>query len=265
MRYLIVIIVCMMVSNNAAAWTISKNAEGGSNGSVATGSYGFSYSNGLTFSTDMAHGGSMSYKTTFQASEETNGASIESGGQTVAEGGEVWWRNYYYFPSGFDFSCSPVIKVLRFLTTQNGHLSVFSGSNGEIIMSNEPTDHQADSGAYFTTGAWQCIEFYIRASSTAGQGIFRIWKNGILIYNNTTYPTLAASGNSITDVFRIWTNWNGGSPVNQVAYMDDMVITNERPTNQDVAGNYMIGPTDWNGSSTGSLRPGVSASGVTFR
>ena len=240
-----------LLAQNVSAWTISRDAEGGTNGATATGSYGFFYANQVTFSRTLAHSGLTSFAAQFnQGVTDPPGATFEGGGQTISEGGEAWWRVYIYFPEGFDFTCSPVVKVLRFLATQNGHLSIFAGSNGEIIMSNEPTDHQEDSGEYFSTGTWQCVEFYVKASSISGQGAFRIWKDGILIYENTTFPTLAASGNSITDVFRVWTNWNGGSPQNQVAYIDDIVITNEQPSNVDASGNRMIGPTNWGNSDT---------------
>jgi LysM repeat protein len=71
-----------------------------------------------------------------------------------------------------------------------------------------------------------------------------MWKNGVLIFEDTTSKTL----NSSTDVINnaiFMSYWNGGCPKEQTLYIDDVTVTSDTPANQDAQGNRMIGPTDW--------------------
>jgi hypothetical protein len=252
--FTILLVMSLFVSGRAFAWTISRDFEGGAVGNVATGSAGYFWvnSSNMKFTNTQAHSGSISSSAYFQiGSADTTGATFEGNGATVSEGGEVWFREYLYFPAGFIFSSAPVQKVFRISTT-SGYLSVYN-INGNIAMSNEPSVYagydepgtQASSNAAFSTGKWQCIEMYVKLNHSLDQGIFRIWKDGILILENKHYPTLANSSAQVNDIFTQFNYWNGGSPANQTAYVDDIVITNVAPSAKDAAGNAMIGPTNW--------------------
>lgn len=240
--------ISLFASGQAFAWTISRDFEGGTIGQLAEGAVGFSGALGITYSSDIVHSGTRSVKCDCIRGQEVQ----PSGGfwtGTANNGQEIWYRAYLYFPSGFSWNngIGPVIKVMRVTSTRsdNAHLSVFASTSGEILLSNELADIQSGTGVKFDFDRWQSIEFYVKLSHVAGQGIFRIWKDGILIANNTTAPTLSASGQSIAPNHLFFNNWNNGAPKDQSFYADDFVLTTDTPSNVDASGNLMIGPTDW--------------------
>jgi len=68
----------------------------------------------------------------------------------------------------------------------------------------------------------------------------RAWKNGVLLRDMTDRVTLKKQG-GYADSTYIFTYWNQGSPQTQSMYVDDLLITNERPQNTDASGNPFIG------------------------
>lgn len=260
---LTILIIMSFFAWQAFAWTISRDFEGGTVGQVATGTSGFFWVNSgnIKFSNSVVHNGTKSVAAQFTSgSVDTTGATFEGNNATVSEGGEAWYRGYFYFPTGWKWNGTT--KIMRFQTPR-GYLSVLSG-NGSIQASNEPAvyagyDGQPGileaTGSNFDTGKWQCIEMYVKLSSTAGKGIFRIWKDGILIYQRTTLPTVSGPGQGLNDVNTLFNYWNESSPQNQTAYVDDIKITSDIPSNVDAQGNRMIGPTDWLSGNTALPAP----------
>lgn len=254
----------------SSAWTLTADFEQGTVGTLANGPSGLGYAATATFySNARAFSGSKSAIVNFaQGTEVGTGGSVgwSSLGE-VSEGGEVWARGYFYYASPFDWTCSPVVKILRTRvnTSANDHVawhSIFADSLGRIMISNEVQSYQQSSSTYFDIDQWQSLELYVKFSATAGQGIIRIWKNGILVSEDTTRRTLAASSN-ISNQGNVYTYWNGGHPQNQTGWIDDFIWTNERPANRDAAGNYMIGPANWggDGSTTYTVTPSAGANG----
>ena len=90
-----------------------------------------------------------------------------------------------------------------------------------------------------TPGVWHAYEQYVKFSATAGKGIFRFWQDGKLIFEDKITPTLASSSQS--DFIYLFTYWNNNAPATQSLYIDDAIVTNERPNNTDAAGNPFIG------------------------
>jgi hypothetical protein len=254
----ITLIAILFASGQAFAWTKSSNFESGSVGALAQGTSGFDYAGSATkYSSDTASSGTKSAKMTW--STGADGYAVDHGeyafSSSVTNGGEVWARAYFYFASPWSWSCSPVVKVLRGVQVLNsggsnvGYLSVFADSGGGILLSNEVGDVQIGTGAKFDLNAWQCIEMYVKLSPTAP--IFRIWKNGVLIYEDTTHRTLSSTSDFGSRAL-IMTQWNGGAPQAQSQYVDDVVITTDRPSQVDSKGNPMIGPINGTSSSSSS-------------
>lgn len=246
--------------NLAHAWTRTLDFESETVGAVIGGS-------GTTVSDVRAHSGTKSVRVMFPAGSDcwaVCGGNLPYGG-TVYEGGEIWARGYYYFASPWSWSSSPVVKVfrLRMATASNdssGYMSAFSEPQGRIVGSNEPSPWQPTTTTYYTIDGWQSIEIYVKLSSVTGQGIFRIWKDGILIVEDKTRATLNNSTDMSTNGM-YFTYWNGGVPQTQYAWVDDFVITTDRPSNQDANGNYMIGPSSSSSSSSTLAAP----SGLTIK
>lgn len=102
----------------------------------------------------------------------------------------------------------------------------------------------------FSRGAWHAIQVYMRLSKGDsahgdGNGLIRVWIDDTLTgeFNRNTLPTVGHSseGAKIRSVW--WGNyWNGGFPVNQYWYMDEAIVTTDRPNTTDSGGRPYIHP-----------------------
>lgn len=179
------------------------------------------------------------------------------------EGDEIWYRVNTYYPSGWDFSCGGCTEGMKFMrihtrsaTRQNeGYIHTFiksddsNGNNinlGHIKPSTEVNDPYftfvKPLGPEITRDRWHTFEMYVKFSSnkTTPNGIYRVWMDGDLIYENTHYPTLVSPTSDSNKAY-LYTYWNNGAPKTQTSYVDDVIITNEVPGRKDAAGNPYIG------------------------
>jgi hypothetical protein len=245
-------IIFILIPLWCGAFTETYTFEDGTNEAACEGATGFDGAGTTTtFSTTMAHSGSKSAKFIHPVGQDDwNEATGIIGIPSVAQDGEIWIRWYDYMVPTWNWEANPVVKVMRIGTYNTGGggegwLSVFAHhDDGMIMLSNEPDGIQTNSTTAFTQGAWTCYEMYVKLHATDGQGIFRIWKNGILIHNDTTNATLDNATDTAQIVY-VWSYWNGNVPATQIDYLDDLIITNETPANRDADGNKMIGPTDF--------------------
>lgn len=239
-------IACLGVTGQAFAWTKIVNFENGANGAVANGTSGFDYAGTKTiYSTEKAFSGSKSAKMSWAKGD--GGWNLQHGEiqypSPVKNGGEVWVRGYYYFASPWSFLSNngdySGIKIMRIATDVGGWHSIFSVWSPNISASNEMAQVQIDTGAPFTIGAWQSLEMYLKLSPT--NGIFRIWQNGKLVFEDMNHKTITSSNGSVgmTSVMSVWNNNVGQT---QAQYVDDFIITTDRPSQVDTHGNPMIGP-----------------------
>lgn len=254
----------LFFSSTAFAWVIHADFEDGNTGAKADGEDGFSGGafKTTTYSTEKARSGKQSAKTTI--TQGTTGFS-EFGGQWIfpsklREGEEMWYRAWVYFPSGFDFSCSGCsegIKFMRVATKSSsgehqGYQNYFVSSNAMIIATSVnskdfygrwPVNEIRGIGDQISTGTWHAYEQYIKFSGVPGKGIMRTWQDGKLIFEDTETATLRSTS-STADFAWIFSYWNNNAPKTQSAFIDDIVITNERPDNLDSKGNPYIGVGD---------------------
>jgi len=219
--------------------------EGGSSGTVAKGTNGFSYAGtATTYSSTAAAGGSTSAQMKWTAG--TSGWGTAHGEinlpAAVRDGGEIWIRGYYHFANPWSWASAngaySGIKVMRLSTSAGGWLSIFTDSRGAIGLSNEPAEYQTFTGT-LNVGTWQCLEMYVRLSASVS--VFRIWVNGILIHEDKAHRTLAAS-DRYSELVSVMSVWNNNVAQNQTQYIDEFVITTDRPSQVDAKGNPMIGP-----------------------
>ncbi len=240
-------------SNQLFALTTSRDFEGGAVGSLAKGASGFDYAGTLTtFSSDRAMSGTGSAKMAWQKGNE--GFAADHGNismPNVTNGGEFWARGYFYFASPWSWISNTgtysVIKVLRGVSDSGGMPSIFSDSNGSIVLSNEPASRQFITKSSLDIGKWVCLEMYVKVSSSSS-GIIRIWKDGVMVAEDIGYKTIALSNNYINSI-QVMSNWNNAPSQNQTQYIDEFVVTTDTPSNVDSLGNPMIGPINWAASS----------------
>ena len=261
--FAILSVIVLFTTGQALAWTLEADFNSGTVGERAQGTSGFTSAGSSTlFSDTMAHTGtqsaSMAWPSGSSGFHQCRGTI--SYPSNVSNGGEIWLRGYFWFPLDWDWTCSPRVKIMRIHVKHSdggnaGYHSILANSNGNIIRSNEivsPGDIFSD--VTFDKGQWQSIEMYVRLA-TAGNGpVFRIWKNGILLIEDTTAGTLEYSTDQANWTY-IMSYWNGGAPKNQTQYLDNFVITTEKPAHVDIKGNPMIGPANTSPSPIASPSP----------
>ena len=99
---------------------------------------------------------------------------------------------------------------------------------------------------FLVTNAWQSVEMYVKVSSS-GTGAYRMWYDGVLFWEQANISTIDSggylgNGNTVTHLLGAW---NGGVPVDQIIYFDDIVMTTDTPSGRDILGNPMIGLTQY--------------------
>jgi hypothetical protein len=159
-------------------------------------------------------------------------------------------RGYYFFKTPWDWTTPTFIKVMRIHVATStgsniGYQSLLSDGGGQIVGNTEVADRNYYTSTYYDINRWQSIEMYVRFSSSAG--IFRAWKDGILILEDVSSKTLN-SNSDYADFSYFMSYWNGGCPQDQVMYIDDVVMTTDTPSARDAAGNAMIGPSSIGGT-----------------
>ena len=239
-------IICLASAGQVFAWTKTVNFDSGTAGSLANGSSGFDYAGTKTIiATDNSISGGKSAKMTWTKGDP--GWNLQHGEiqfpAQVKNGGEVWIRGYYYFANPWSFLSNngdySGIKIMRLATDVGGWHSIFSVYSPNISASNEMEQVQIDTGSPFKIGSWQSLEMYIKLSPT--NGIFRIWQDGKLVFEDLNHKTISSSNGyiSFASVMSVWNNNVGQT---QTQYVDDFIITTDKPSQVDSKGNSMIGP-----------------------
>jgi hypothetical protein len=232
---LIFVSVSLCMYSEAYSWMKSADFAQGQNGQPAHGPSGFDQAGpNTTFSNDL---GVRSAKFYWPAGSygELDGMTYPS---TLREGGQIWYKASMYFKSPWSWKSNPVVKIMRLHVANRGFISIFAEANGSIDYSNEVADKQQYGGGHhFDLDKWQDLEIYVKFSTTSP--ITRIWKNGVLIYQNTTDITLG-SPSDYSDFMYTMSYWNGSAPQNQTQYVRNVVITTDTPPHRDANGNPML-------------------------
>lgn len=262
----ILFLVSIFFSSHAFAWTITADFEEGKIGDKAE-----------SPSTDAFHivAGHSQYASTPALSGSQSGSVTATAGNTgfgvwgggfnfpsnLKQGDQIWFRINVLYPEGWDFSCDGCrqgMKFMRIHTATSGgsnegfYNTLIKGSStgglitadSEVLGSefwiNNGNGDVFDKGTPVIRGKWHTYEQYVKWSSVPGEGIYRIWQDGNLIFEDLKTATLRSS-TSISDYIYLYTYWNNGAPRTQTSYVDDVVVTNEVPSKKDANGNPYIG------------------------
>ena len=254
MRKLIVLLV-LLVAAPAWPWSYTLDFESGTVGQDATGSGGFSgVEINVKYASDKAHSGSKSAKFTFAPSgcPSDRVAFGWFDHPDLSEGSEIWVRWYQWVDSNWSWP-NNYVKFARLHTTlsdgtsNEGFVGLGDGWNS-VYYGNEPLDVPTQDFSSMTKGQWQCWEMYHKISRTGGTAIARVWRDGVLVFTDNTHANLRSAGDLLTEAQFYGTSNCPGISQTQYIWMDDIIITSDRPSTQDAYGNYMIG--------TGSYTPG---------
>jgi hypothetical protein len=176
----------------------------------------------------------------------------------LKKGDQIWFRVRTYMPVGFNYDSSGEGNHLKFMRihTQDtagnnqGYNDWYINPKGssiahQFIFEGEQVWNYFGSSQYAPVlGVWETYEFYVKFDnvpvSKGGMGEVRVWKNGVLLADITDRMTLATAS-SVSDRAHLFTYWNGGSPATQKMYVDDIVLTSDKPTAIDSKGNPYVG------------------------
>lgn len=250
------------LSMNAIAWTKELNFNDGTAGQKAENSSdSFDSAAGLSFySTAQSAEGGMSAELNIRAGETAFGlwGGIISHPTKLRKGDEIWVRVKTYMPEGFDYGSYSAGGRLKFLRVHTKSDSVgnygyndwyISGKNssevfGFIYEGEQYWSWFGSNADRPVLGKWETYEMYLKFDdvpvSKGGQARIRVWKNGKLLKDITDRKTLVNSSAYAEGTY-LFTYWNGGAPKTQKMWVDDIVVTSDRPSRRDAQGNPFVG------------------------
>lgn len=260
------LLLCILASTSQAyAWNMQKNFEDGIVGEIATGSDGLTMNAAqATYDKTHVYSGNMALNAQVWAGATAYGGAINYP-SSIGEGDEVWYRARWYFPTSWQFTNTSGMKIMRIAGSAGGGdwWDIYIDKDTHQI---EPHTDLGTAKVAFNTykynqspllngphgqhgepvkiDAWNTYEIYVKFSADPNKAIIRIWQEGKLVFNCAgVVPTLGSSSNK-SDRVLVGNYYNGNAPKTQSAWVDDIVVTSDRPSNSDDYGNPMIGMTN---------------------
>lgn len=253
----------LLFGNGAFAWTVVKNFNSGSVGSVAQGgSDAFSgAAGGALYDDSRAYEGSKSAKLHVKGGTEGFGywGGIVNFPQNVYRGEKVWLEMYIYVPSSFEVSTpgNGSLKFLRFKSSRSdgshsGYVDMQiiddgSSSSEEFRMLREGQAvwYYYGQNGVLSRDRWHRVNVELGVDNTpvsqGGSSYAKFWLNGYLL---TTEKDIKAimSGTDYMTSFYLFTYWNGTAPKDQHLWVDNIQISNQRPAWADELGSVPFNP-----------------------
>ncbi len=181
----------------------------------------------------------------------------------MKKGEEGWVRFRLFIPQGFNYNSTSAgnhLKFIRWATNNSGggnagYEDWYWEQDGVVPPFKVIREFDSTCGGNcwqkFGTandkpqrGVWETYEMYVKFDNVpvdqGGTGRVRAWKNGVLLSDMTSRPTLPNATDTVGGIL-IFSYWNGGAPAKQEMYFDDLVATNVRPSARDSHGNPYIG------------------------
>lgn len=277
---------CVLYTQEASAWTVSQTFD---DKSVGT-SCGWEAAGGSKIDSGNAYSGSKSCRLSVTAGDTAfgNWGGIINHPSRVGRGGEIWVRIRTFMPVGFNYNSNGEGNHLKFFrihtmsdSNENfGYNDIYINPKGssvpfQFIYEGEQVWSMIGSLAGLLLdpllgtnkhpiqlGTWETYEFYVKldtaSAANGGQGLVRFWKNGVLMKEIRDRQTLR-SADGYSDRTHLFTYWNGGAPATQSMYVDDVVVTTDRPGAKDAAGNAYVGVGVPNPAKSPSPPAGVTA------
>ncbi len=270
----------LIFSSQVNAWTMEANFENGTTGDKAElpNKDAFHGNAGASkYTSTKKHSGKQSGSVSIKKGSDGFG---KWGGtwkfpSKLKRGDEIWFRTWVYFPTGWSFSCDGCAEGMKFMRIRvssesggnagyhhnyintNGRLYIggeVKDSAGNTVFSTYPTWTDPtlrgaageDVGSKFpgvakvSLGTWHAFEQYIKFDPTPGKGVRRTWYDGKLVFEDTSTGTMHSSKDFSENIYML-TYWNNGAPKDQTAFIDDVIITSDKPSNSDSFGNPYIG------------------------
>lgn len=228
-------------------WILKPNFSLGVSGTKANGPNGFTEAFRNTYFTNERSlsglPGSGCVKMGIDAGSDgsTSWGAIMQHPKDLVEGDELWFQVSSFFPVGFIIKAQPRLKFLRIKTPQ-GYLDLYVLPGGGYAYNNEitafstaeniQTGKPTPFGEPIVPGVWEQFTVHTKFSSIPGQGLWEVFKNGVLMYRDTTQKTLASPAATSTHsyIFTYWNSFNNvGAPQTQHMFIDDVVLSTSKP------------------------------------
>jgi hypothetical protein len=188
----------------------------------------------------------------------------------LKEGDEIWYRVWIYYPNEWIFGKGPKGLRIHLANSGGGNVGYFdffikefelrlASEIGSAInypggtcpyginpdwkqfrCNMEKLGNPDRTAVKVTKGTWHAFEQYIKFHSVPGQAMYRAWFDGKQIFEDPLTATMKSSSD-VSDFNYLFTTWNNGAPATQHNYVDDIMVTNEVPSNKDSNGNPYIG------------------------
>lgn len=257
----VIILLCITCSTVVTAeddlWKTHLSFELGTVSQLANGRSGFGRNGafkGTTFSRDQAYAGHQSA----QLSVRSGSSGFGSWGAALPfpkplnEGEDLWLLVHVYLPETFNAKTkNGRLDLIRVhLAAANGQdegylqLSLHSESRRLLMHNPQSAANPSTEGEFgqpVPLGKWQAIELQIGFAPQRGRGSVRVWQDTKLAYEETRQPTLK-SPFSYSNYAYLFGYWDGGAPTDQVAYVDEVIATNQSPKQRDRRGNSRLWP-----------------------
>ncbi|MCG3169178.1 MAG: hypothetical protein CALGDGBN_00691 [Pseudomonadales bacterium] len=253
-------------ATTAFAWRLDLNFNGGAPGEVAQGEVGggaFTTAAGKSYyTTDVSYEGGVAVELNINEGCKCWGTwgGVITHPAYLKKGDELWFRVRTYMPLGFNWDSygeGGHLKFIRFHTRAPGGVNegyddwyinpkaISADISHKFIFEGEQKwATAADKSMFPVLGQWETYEMYVRFDDVSvdmgGAGRVRMWKNGVLLRDITSRKTLLTP-DSLSDRTHLFTYWNGGAPQTQKMYVDDIVLTSDRPSSVDAHGNPYVG------------------------
>lgn len=246
----------------SSAWTIHKDFESGELGTSAQGEEdGFSgNSGGSEYVSELSAHGNQSVK--LNVREGTSGFGYWGGTMQfpshLSKNDEIWISLRMFIPESFEISTNTgYLKFIRIRQknqdgSHTGYLDNLIAmprlEKGVFTLLKEGQNklrHYGELGVDdLPRGQWFRFELYVHLDDVpqtqGGSAVVRAWLNNKPLTEMHDIITLS-NATATAQALYLFTYWNGGAPKDQHLFVDDIVITNERPADRDIYSNPMIG------------------------
>jgi hypothetical protein len=252
----------LLASSICSAWTIHKNFESGEIGTSAQGQEdGFTGdSGGSEYVNEKSSLGDQSVKLNVRGG--TAGFGYWGGTiqfpSDLSKNDEIWISLRLFIPQDFEFSTDTgYLKFLRVRQkNEDGSHTGYLDNLITVPNPNRGTFTLLKEGQNLLRGygepgiddipreRWFRFELYAYLDDVShaqgGQAVVRAWLDDKLIAEEYDLYTLS-NATAIAKSLYLFTYWNGGAPKDQHLFVDDIIITSERPSGRDTYSNPMIG------------------------
>lgn len=252
-RSIFITLFSLLFSAQTYGWVISADFENGTIGEKAKGTDAFDGAKSLTvFDNTRAVSGSQSAKATITEGSDgwTEWGGVWNFRSYLHEGDELWYRFWVWLEPDWGWnkgSKGSRIHTMSSTGVNEGYHDTLVYDNtlrvGSEVSPRLFTDNNGQNQylAAIPRGSWQCIEIYIKFHSVPGKAIERVWRNGELVFEDTKTNTLRSSSSYSNLAFLFGYFDEAGAPHTQSLWIDNVVLTNQRPDKTDSHGNPFIG------------------------